>query len=116
LIRLPALIGVLLESQIEKGETMKPLLRGQQKASLMGKMSFILGVRAELTDAERGNTAKYRLGNIVLYSREHIADPGSGLLGLASRLAFKAMNISVANGKHIECKDIQSQRLRLAPY
>jgi hypothetical protein len=55
---------------------MKLLLRGQQKASLMGKISFILGVRAELTDAERGNTAKYRLGNTVLYSREHIADPG----------------------------------------
>jgi hypothetical protein len=90
---------------------MKLLLRREQKSTFTGKMSFILGVRAELTGAERSNSDKYRLGTTVLYSREHIADPGSGLLGLASRLAFKAMNISVsvddlANGKRIECRDI----------
>lgn len=90
---------------------MKLLLRREQKSSFTGKMSFILGVRAELTDLERQNTSKYRLGDTVLYTRAHITDPGAGLLGLASRLAFKAMNISVsvndlANGKRIECKDI----------
>lgn len=90
---------------------MRLLLRGDQKTSLMGAMSFILSVRAESTEAERNNTTKYRLGKTVLYTRDHIVDPGSGLLGLASRLAFKAMNLSVsvddlANGKRIECKDI----------
>jgi hypothetical protein len=91
---------------------MKLLLRREQKSGFTGKMSFILGVRAELTAVERNNTAKYRLASTVLYSREHITDPGSGLLGLASRLAFRAINISVsvddlANGKRIECKDTQ---------
>lgn len=91
---------------------MKLLLRRQQKkGGFSGRMSFILGVRAELSALERENTSKYRLGDTVLYTRAHITDPGAGLLGLASRLAFKAMNISVsvddlANGKNIECKDI----------
>ncbi len=40
-----------------------------------------------------------------------MVDRGSGLLGLASRIAFNAMNISVSvndlvNGKRIECKNI----------
>jgi hypothetical protein len=53
----------------------------------------------------------YKLGKTVLYSRGELVDKGSGLLGLASRLAFKAMNISVSvddltEGKRIECKDI----------
>ena len=40
-----------------------------------------------------------------------MTDKGSGLLGVASRLAFHAMNIKISvddliNGKRIECKDI----------
>lgn len=90
---------------------MRLLLRRDQKSSLMGAMSFILSVRAELTEPERNNTQKYRLGKTVLYTKDQIVDPGAGLLGLASRLAFKALNISVsvddlANGKRIECRDI----------
>lgn len=90
---------------------MKLLLRRDQKASLIGNITFILSVRADLTNEERENIAKYKLGRSILYSRETLGDPGSGLLGLASRLAFKAMNISVsvddlALGKRVECKDI----------
>lgn len=90
---------------------MKLLLRREQKSGLLGKMSFILNVRAELSEQEQGNVGKYRLGDTLLYTKGQMADPGSGLLGLASRLAFKAMNISVsvgdlASGKRIECKDI----------
>jgi len=90
---------------------MKLLLRREQKSSLMGAMSFILNVRAEVTDTERSSISKYKLGKTVLYSKGEMVDGGSGLLGLASRLAFKAMNIAVsiddlAGGKRVECKDI----------
>lgn len=91
---------------------MKLLLRREQTASqLTGQMSFLLTVRADLTQVERENIVKYELGDTVLYSRGKITDPGSGLLGLVSRLAFKAMNISVTvadleGGKRIECNDI----------
>lgn len=90
---------------------MKLLLRRDQKGGLMGGTSFVLSVRADLSQEERGHIAKYKLGNSVLYTKSQIMDPGSGLLGLASRLAFKAMNISVSvddlvGGKRVECKDI----------
>lgn len=90
---------------------MKLLLRRDQKSGLMGKMTFVLDVRAELTGDEKNSIAKYKLGNTMLYEREKLADKGSGLLGLTSRLAFKMMNLSVSvddlsKGKQIECKDI----------
>ena len=90
---------------------MKLLLRRDQKSSLMGKVVFILEVRAELTDEEESNITKYKLGETMLYTKMEMTDRGSGLLGLASRLAFKMVNISVtvndlANGKRVECKDI----------
>src|SRR5438552_18439477 len=92
---------------------MKLLLRRDQKSGLvgMGKVTFTLTVRAELTDPEKSNIKKYKLGDTMLYERETLADRGSGLLGLASRLAFKMMNLSIAvndlaDGKKVDCKDI----------
>lgn len=90
---------------------MRLLLRRTQKTGLMGAVSFVLTVRAELSDQERLNIGKYRLGETVLYTRDEMVDPGSGLAGLASRLAFKALNISVSvddlvKGKRIDCRDI----------
>ncbi|MDP2331833.1 MAG: hypothetical protein Q8M19_14175 [Reyranella sp.] len=90
---------------------MKLLLRRDQKSGLIGGISFQLNVRADLSPEEKKNISRYKLGKTVLYSRGAMADGGSGLLGLASRLAFKAMNISVSvddltDGKQIECKDI----------
>jgi hypothetical protein len=90
---------------------MKLLLRRDQKSGLLGKIAFVLDVRAELTGDEKNSIAKYKLGNTMLYEREKLADKGSGLLGVASRLALKMMNISVSvddlsKGKQIECKDI----------
>lgn len=90
---------------------MNLLLRRDQRSTMMGNVSFSLEVRADLTPAERANIAKYKLGSSLLYTRGEIVDRGAGLLGLASRLAFKALNISVtvddlAGGKRIECKDI----------
>lgn len=92
---------------------MKLLLRRDQKAGMMGmgKITFTLDVRAELTDEEKANIKKYKLGETMLYERKTLIDPGSGLLGLASRVAFRMLNLSLSvndlqNGKQIDCKDI----------
>jgi hypothetical protein len=90
---------------------MKLLLRRDQRSTLMGNASFSLEVRADISPEERAHIAKYKLGKTTLYTRGEIVERGSGLLGMASRLAFKAMNISVTvddlvGGKRIECKDI----------
>jgi hypothetical protein len=90
---------------------MKLLLRRNQRAGMLGKVVFQLEVRADLSPEERANVSKYKLGETVLYERNTLTDRGSGLMGLASRAAFRAMNISVsvqdlAGGKRVECKDI----------
>lgn len=92
---------------------MKLLLRRNQKAGMlgMGKIAFQLDVRAELTSDELANIKKYKLGETCLYERVKLIDPGMGLLGVASRLAHKMMNLSISvddltKGKQIECKDI----------
>jgi hypothetical protein len=91
---------------------MKVLLRRDQKSGMlgMGKIAFSLDVRAELTDEEKGNIKKYKLGETMLYEKNKIVG-GSGLLGVASRFALNALNITVSvddltKGKQIECKDI----------
>ena len=77
---------------------------------MLGKVIFTLEVRANLSDEERSNVAKYRLGDTMLYQSHEITG-GSGLLGMASRLAYKAITINVsvndlAHGKKVEVKDI----------
>lgn len=90
---------------------MRLLLQRSQKASILGAPSFILTVRADLSEEELLNIRRYRLGDTVLYTRDELTDPGSGLAGLASRLTFAALNISVSvddlvKGKRVECKDV----------
>jgi hypothetical protein len=90
---------------------MNLLLRRDQRSSMLGNAVFSLEVRADISSEERSKIARYKLGKAVLYTKDVLVDRGSGLLGLASRVAFKAMNISVtvddlAGGKRIECKDI----------
>ena len=88
---------------------MELLLRRDQKVGMlgMGSVIFALEVRARLTSAEQQNITRYKLGKTILYTKNEIIDPGKGLIGLASRLAFKALNISVSvddltGGKRIE--------------
>lgn len=78
---------------------------------MLGKAVFILAVRAELTDIEKSNISKYKLGETMLYERIKTIDPGSGLLGVASRMALKMINLTISvndleKGKTVECKDI----------
>ena len=90
---------------------MRLLLRRDQRSGLMGKVAFSLEVRAQLSEEEAANVRKYKLGDTMLYQSHEMTDRGSGLLGLASRLAFKAMTINVSvndlvNGKRIDIKDV----------
>lgn len=90
---------------------MKLLLRRDQRSGMLGKVIFSLQVRADLTTEEKANITKYKLGETELYASHQVVDKGSGLLGLASRLAYKAMMISISvkdlsGGKVIECKDV----------
>ena len=92
---------------------MKLLLRRDQQAGgLTGKnITFSLTVRADLSDEEKADIDKYKLGKCLLYSRGELTDPGSGLLGIAARVAFKMLNISISvddltHGKRVDCKDI----------
>lgn len=91
---------------------MKLLLRRDQRSGMLGgKPTFSLDVRAEITAEEKAAIAKYKLGEAVLYESHVTLDRGSGLLGVATRLAHKAVSITLtvndlANGKRIDCKDI----------
>ena len=90
---------------------MKLLLRRNQKSGMMGGVTFMLDARAQLTPEERNNVQRYGLGKTMLYQRNQMTDPGAGLLGMASRFAFKMMNIQVTvdsllSGAHFDFKDI----------
>ena len=92
---------------------MKLLLRRDQKSGMMGmgKVAFTLDVRADLSAEELANIKKYKLGDTMLYQSHVMTDRGSGLIGLASRLAWKAVTLNVSvddltRGKRIEIKDI----------
>lgn len=92
---------------------MKLLLRRQQESHglISTTVTFRLHIRAGLTPEESEAVKRYKLGKTMLYEKYKLADPGSGLMGLASRLALKAMNLTISvddleKGKQIECKDI----------
>lgn len=90
---------------------MKLLLRRDQRSGMLGKMVFSLDVRADITPEEKAAIDKYKLGDTILYE-SHTIEGGSGLLGIASRMAINStVRVSVtvrdlAGGKRIECKDI----------
>ncbi|MFC3053274.1 hypothetical protein [Kordiimonas pumila] len=85
--------------------------RGQKSGMLSSKIIFTLSVRAKLTEEEAANVQKYKLSSTVLYKNYEIEDRGSGLLGLASRMAIKSLNThitvgSLMEGINLECKDV----------
>lgn len=91
---------------------MKLLLRRSERPSAFGKPIYILDVRAELSDEERGWIDKYKFGNTLLYAKKQMptVDPKT-LAGLGTILLHHALNITVSvndlrDGKRIECKDI----------
>lgn len=89
---------------------MKLLLRRNQRPGLLGKMVFTLEVRADLSAEEKERIRKYKLQDTELYASHEITG-GSGLLGVASRLAYKAISLTLTvkdleGGKRIEVKDV----------
>lgn len=95
---------------------MKLLLRRDQKSGLIGNnITFTLDCRAEISEDEKACIKKYKMGRTILYTKSRLVDRGAGLIGLISRLIHKAKNVEItvhdlANGKHIECKDIVEMR------
>lgn len=90
---------------------MNLLFRRGQKSGLLGKVIFTLEVRADISGEEHDHIAKYRLGETELYSSHEMVNRGSGLLGVASRLAWKMTTLTLTvndlvHGKRIEAKDI----------
>jgi predicted GNAT family acetyltransferase len=90
---------------------MKLLLRRDQRQGLLGKVIFTLDVRADISDAERANIKKYKLGKELLYARNKDVPQDEGWKGVGKMLVFHALNITISvndlvDGKQIECKDI----------
>lgn len=91
---------------------MKLLLRRDQRQGMLGKVIFMLDVRAQLSDEERASVTKYKLGAEILYAKNELpdADPGT-LKGFGKLMLAHALNVTLSvndmvNGKRIECKDI----------
>jgi hypothetical protein len=97
-----------------KENTMNLLLRRDQKPGMLGlgKVAFILDVRAEIGEDEKAAIKKYKLGDTVLYERIKADIPaGFGAVGLAAKLVTKMLNLTISvndltSGKRIEVKDI----------
>lgn len=105
-------------------------LRRSQKAGLLGKTSFMLDARADLTPEAKGLVSKYGLGSLVIYDSKArqqraeetfghldlaaVVNPGRALWKTARGLASAAMMAlslrvtvnSLMSGQHIECKDL----------
>lgn len=91
---------------------MRLLLRRSERASVLGKIIYILDIRAELSGEEKGWIDKYKFGNSLLYSKKgklsvDINTPS----GVGATLLHHAMDMTVSvndllHGKRIECKDI----------
>lgn len=69
---------------------MKLLVRRDQKKGLMGGMTFLLYVKADLSEEEKANISKYELSQTALYVSE--------------KISITAGDLWV--GKKIECKSI----------
>ncbi len=102
---------------------MKLILQRSQKSGMMGvgKVTFGLDARAQLTGEEAGYVKTYKMGKEVLYHKAKISegailsDRFGGFAGLAATLAAKALDLtitvdSLVKGQHVECKDIIEMR------
>lgn len=95
---------------------MKLKIRRSQNSGMMGKVTFILDVRAELTSEEAELVRKYQLGKNLVYSSEQAdrntaaAQAGNiGALGsmFLDRMLKRSFTVNdLVNGQHIECKDL----------
>ena len=102
---------------------MKLILQRSQKSGMMGvgKITFGLDARAQLTGEEAGYVKTYKMGKEVLYHKAKISadaqmsDRFLGFAGLAATFAARALDLtitvdSLVKGQHIDCKDIIEMR------
>ncbi len=91
---------------------MKLLLRRSERTSVLGKPVYVLEMRAQLSDEEKGWIQKYKFGPSFLYSKKGKPNAdGNTLAGMGQILLHYAMDLTVSvndlvHGKKIECKDI----------
>ncbi|MGA7673673.1 MAG: hypothetical protein WCA78_01345 [Rhizomicrobium sp.] len=91
---------------------MKLLLRRSERSSVLGKPVYILEVRVEVSQEERGWIEKYKFGPSILYSKK--GKPTGDMntwAGIGQNLLHYAMDLTVSvndlvHGKKVECKDI----------
>ena len=98
----------MVYTPIERRENMKLIIvRDQESKGMMSKkIVFSITATVELTDQEKEDVDKYKLGGTILYS--NMEDRGSGALGLLSRVAMEVI-FTVNNmliGKKIESDNI----------
>jgi hypothetical protein len=91
-------------------------IRRSQKSGLTGTPIFILDVMAELDAAEKELVAKYRLNKLIVYQSDAAAANRDRVIGgqmaaignvMLDKLTKRAFSLGdLANGQHIECKDL----------
>ena len=90
------------------------LLSKSQKSGLMGGITFVLNVRAKLTDEETELVRRYKLGKILVYEKLPVSDAvasmsgGRAFLTAVASKAFKLQMMvdNLVGGRMVECKDI----------
>ena len=91
---------------------MKLLLRRSERSTVLGKPMYVLEMRAQLSEEERGWIQKYKFGPSFLYTKKGKPTGDTNTLaGIGQNLLHYAMDLTVSvndlvNGKKIECKDI----------
>lgn len=101
--------------------SMKMLLRRNQKSGMMGmgRVTFALDVRVQVSPEMLALVKKYKMGKEILYYKEKVDLSDFWLLGpfrqfvriIAARLWNVKITIDdLVKGKHFECKDIREMR------
>ncbi len=85
---------------------MKLILVKDQKKGFTGKVSFSMSAKVEISEEEKANISRYKMGKTMIYT--NLTERGKGVLGLISRAAM-GIEITIddlVKGKTVECKDI----------
>jgi hypothetical protein len=90
---------------------MQLLLRRSTRAGAFHRVIYVLDVRARLSDDERDTIVRHGLAARSLYERSELSDRGRGLLGLLSRLVYRAGNLTISvadlmKGRRVETSDL----------
>ena len=85
---------------------MKLVLLRNQSVGVTGNITFSITAQVEITQKEKDDIVKYKIGKTLLYT--NLIDRGKGLLGFLFRKA-NAVEFTVndlVKGTKVECKDI----------